>query len=77
LEGVGIMTKQQLKEWIDTGRELDFEYQGNEYSITYYKDNRNDYISFCQYYQDTLDVSSVDVLWNFAYKGIALADMLS
>ena len=77
MEGVGIMTKQQLKEWIDTGRELDFEYQGNEYSITYYKDNRNDYISFCQYYQDTLDVSSVDVLWNFAYKGIALADMLS
>ncbi len=71
------MTKQQLTEWVDTGRELEFDYQGNKYSITYYSDNRKDYISFCQYYQDTLDVSDVDTLWNSTYKGIILADMLS
>ncbi len=71
------MTKQQLIEWIDTGRELEFEYEGNKYSITYYNDNRKDYISFCQYYQETLDVSDVETLWNSTYKGINLADMFS
>lgn len=71
------MTKQQLIEWVDTGRELEFEYQGSKYSITYYNDNRKDYISFCQYYQETLDVSDVETLWNCTYRGINLADMLS
>ncbi len=71
------MTKQQLTEWVDTGRELEFEYQGNKYSITYYNDNRKDYISFCQYHQETLDVSDVNILWNSTYRGIKLADMFT
>ena len=71
------MTKQQLKDWIETGRELEFEYQGNKYSITYYNDNRKDYTSFCQYYQETLDVSDVDTLWNSTYREIVLSKMFS
>ena len=71
------MKKQQLIEWVSTGRELEFEYQGHKYSITYQSDDRRDYISFCEFYQEPLDVASVDALWDSSYKGIELSKMLS
>ena len=71
------MTKNQLLEWVRTGREIEFDYDGKRYSITYFDDNRKEQISFCEYYKDTLDVPDVDTLWNSIYKGIKLSDMLS
>ena len=71
------MTKEQLFEWVDTGRELEFNYKGKDYSITYFRRNRKICISFCEFYKETLDVATVDELWNSTYKGIKLSDMLS
>ena len=71
------MTKEQLFEWADTGRELEFNYKGKDYSITYFRKNRKICISFCEFYKETLDVATVDELWNSTYKGIKLSDMLS
>lgn len=71
------MTKEQLFEWVDTGRELEFNYKGKDYSIIYFRKNRKIYISFCEFYKETLDVATVDELWNSTYKGIKLSDMLS
>ena len=71
------MTKEQLFEWADTSRELEFNYKGKDYSITYFRKNRKICISFCEFYKETLDVATVDELWNSTYKGIKLSDMLS
>ena len=71
------MTKEQLFEWVDTGRELEFNYKGKGYSITYFRKNRKICISFCEFYKETLDVATVDELWISTYKGIKLSDMLS
>lgn len=71
------MTKEQLFEWVDTGRELEFNYKGKDYSITYFRNNRKICISFCEFYKETLDVATVDELWISTYKGIKLSDMLS
>lgn len=71
------MTKEQLFEWVDTGRELEFNYKGKDYSIIYFRKNRKIYISFCEFYKETLDVATADELWNSTYKGIKLSDMLS
>ena len=71
------MTKEQLFEWVDTGRELELSYKGKDYSITYFRKNRKICISFCEFYKETLDVATVDELWNSTYKGIKLSDMLS
>lgn len=72
------MTKEQLFEWVDTGRELEFKYKGKEYSIIYFGDESDKtMISFCEFYKDTLDVYTVDELWNSTYKGIKLSEMLS
>ena len=40
------MTIDVLKKWVRTGRELEFNYKGKDYSITYYNDDRKDFISF-------------------------------
>ena len=71
------MTIDVLKKWVRTGRELEFSYKGKDYSITYYNDDRKGFISFCEAYDETVDVATVDELWNSTYKGIKLSDMLS
>lgn len=71
------MTIDILKKWVRTGRELEFNYKGKDYSITYYNDDRKDFISFCEAYDETVDVATVDELWNSTYKGIKLSEMLS
>ena len=71
------MTIEVLKKWVRTGRELEFNYKGKDYSITYYNDDRKDFISFCEAYDETVDVATVDELWNSTYKGIKLSEMLS
>lgn len=71
------MTKEQLFEWVDTGRELELNYKGKNYSIIYPEIDNKRIISFCQFDDEVLDVATVDELWNSTYKGIKLSDMLS
>lgn len=70
------MTKEQLKEYISTGREIEFTYKSKEYSITYYNDKRDKYISFCEFHKDILDVSSADELLASTYKGMSVKDVI-
>ena len=71
------MTKEQLFEWVDTGRELELNYKGKNYSIIYPEIDNKRIISFCQFDDEVLDVATVNELWNSTYKGIKLSDMLS
>ena len=56
------MKREEIKELIETNREIEFRYDGNDYSITYYNDGRKKYISFCKAYQEPIDVSNADEL---------------
>ncbi len=71
------MKKEILNELVATGREIEFDYKEKQYSITYYNDNREKYISFCEFYKKTLDVSNADELWNSTYNNISISEMLS
>ena len=71
------MTKEQLFEWVDTGRELELSHKGKNYSIIYPEIDNKRIISFCQFDDEVLDVATVDELWDSTYKGIKLSDMLS
>ena len=52
-----------IEELINSNREVEFRYHGRWYSITYYNDDREDYISVCEFYKTPIDVSSAkDVL---------------
>lgn len=70
------MTKDELTTLIETGREIEFTYNGKDYSITYYNDNRKNYISFCEFYQDVLDVSNVNELRDSIYHNFEISAIL-
>ena len=54
------MKRECLELLIDNGREIEFVYRGNRYSITYYNDDRKKCISVCKFYHEPIDVSSAD-----------------
>lgn len=70
------MTKEELKELIETGREIEFTYNKKRYSITYSNENVKDYISFCEFYKETTDISSVDELCKVEREGVTVLEML-
>ena len=69
------MTKQELINLAKECFEIELTYKDKKYSLTYYDDNRKDYISFCEFDKDVLDVSSIDELWNLSYKGIPIKEI--
>lgn len=70
------MTKQELTELIETGREIEFTYNKKRYSITYSNEDIKDYISFCEFYKESTDVSTVDELCGVVRDGVTVLDML-
>ena len=45
-----------IESLIDCNREIEFTYKNVDYSITYYNDNWEKYISFCEAYEESIDV---------------------
>lgn len=71
------MTRQKLDEYVYQGREIEFEYKGKQYSITYFnwrKEGKD--ISFCEYYKEPTDVKTVDELANIPLDGKTLMQVL-
>lgn len=54
--------KTRLKEYVDAGREIELYYENVGYSLTYYNDKRKEFVSFCKFDYDTLDIPDVDTL---------------
>jgi len=71
------MTKEILKQLIETGREIEFTYNNKNYSITYYGDERENYISFCEFNKETTDVKSVEDLCLIARENVTVIEMLN
>lgn len=71
------MTKQELKDYVDCGREIEFNYRAKRYSITYYDPKKEkDYISFCEFHQEPIDVCSVEALAGIPLDGKTLMQVL-
>ena len=61
------MTFEELSNYINMGNEIEFTYDGRNYSITYYYPDENDnnvLISFCEFYKETSEVKTPEELWN-------------
>ncbi len=70
------MNMQQLSEYVSEGREIEFEYRGKKYSITYGVLDGKEVISFCEFYQETTEVASVDELIKVERDGVTVLEML-
>ena len=75
------MNLEELKEYIRTGREIEFYYNDKQYSITYWhQDHREDnrWISCCEFYKETTEVKTAEELWNNVSRdGVTVGEMLT
>jgi hypothetical protein len=70
------MNKEQLADYVAHGREIEFKYNGKMYSITYSPVGMEDFISFCEFYQEPIDVKTVDELIKVTWDGVTVLQML-
>lgn len=52
------MKRECIEELINANREIEFTYRGRRYSIVYYNDDREKYISFGEFYKTPIDVAN-------------------
>ena len=58
-------------------REIEFVYNNKRYSITYFRENGEKMISFCEFYQTPTDVRTVRELLDIKVDGKTLEKILS
>lgn len=69
------MSKDYLQELIETGREIEFDYRGKRYSVTYMLIDDKEYISFCEFYKETTEVATFDELCQVERNGVSVIKM--
>lgn len=70
------MRKKELKQLIEEGHEIEFEYKNKKYSITYGEINGEEVISFCEFDKDTVEVKTFDELLSVRYNDFVFGDTL-
>jgi len=71
------MNKEQLIDYINHGREIEFRYNNKMYSITYGKINGKHVVSFCEFYKETTEVENPEDIATVTRNGISVTDMLA
>lgn len=69
------MTKQEIVELVNSGREIEFVYDQKKYSITYGVVNGVKVISFCEFYKESTEVETVDELLKLKRYGVSVEEM--
>lgn len=70
------MTQEQLLDYVNHGREIEFRYNGKMYSITYGILEGKHVISFCEFYQDTTEVEVPEDIFTVERNGVTVIQML-
>lgn len=71
------MSKEELVDLINHGHEIEFQFGGKKYSITYGQIENKEVISFCEFYQYTTEVSTVDELLSVERGGMTVEEMIA
>ena len=71
------MDKNELTNLINSGREIEFVYNNNKFSITYGIVNGNEVISFCEFNKESTEVETVIELLKIKRNGISVEEMLN
>ncbi|MCR5517229.1 MAG: hypothetical protein K6F17_01490 [Lachnospiraceae bacterium] len=70
------MKIQKIFDLVESGREVEFEYDGKKYSITYGTVDDVEVISFCEFYKESTEVTTVDELLKVKRDGVSVEEML-
>ncbi len=70
------MSEKELIEYVNTGTEIEFKWNGAMYSITYGVINGKHVISFCEFYKESTEVETVDELMKIKRNNTSVIEML-
>ena len=70
------MTIEELKQLVETGREIEFSYRNKRYSITYGFIDDEYVISFCEFYKESTEAKDFDELLSVSRDGITVKEMI-
>ena len=72
------MTEDELREYIEIGNDIEWEYQGRKFSIVpkATDDSGKSCISVCEFYQEPVNVYTFDELINIHFYGTSVMAML-
>lgn len=70
------MTKEELLDCIAHGHEIEFHYNGKDYSITYSPEGVEHFISFCEFYKEPSNVKTPDELLKVTRENTTVLEML-
>ena len=70
------MSKEELLDHINCGREIEFMYHGRMYSITYGTLGGKHVISFCEFYKETTEVERASDILCIKRNGVTVLQML-
>lgn len=70
------MSREELIELVEQGREIEFVFKEKKFSITYVRIDDKELISFCEFYKRSTEVSSVDELLMIERYGVTVEAML-
>ena len=62
---------------VDEGHEIEFIYEGRKYSVTYGEINGKEVISFCEFYNDSIEIETVNELLDIVYDDKKVSDMVA
>lgn len=71
------MSKEELIELVNSGRELEFVFDKKRFSITYGIIDNKELISFCEFYKVSTEVDSVEELLKIERYGVAVETMIA
>ncbi len=66
-----------LKDLLDHGHEIEFDYKGKRYSFTFGENEKGKIvIAFCEFYKDDIESEDIDEILNSTYNGMKVADII-
>lgn len=71
------MTKEELIEYVNCGREIEFEYNGKQFSITRSELEDDNRISFCEFYKESTEIDTPEELLTVERYGVTVEEMLA
>lgn len=71
------MSNEELKDLIEHGHEIEFNYNKKRYSITQGILNGKDVISFCEFDKETTEVDTYGQLCEVQRDGVKVIDMIT
>ena len=70
------MTIAEIKDLLEHGHEIEFNFNGKEYSFTFGSVEGKRFVAFCEFYKPDIEFETVDEILAAEYDGFKIADVV-